>query len=121
MQVWAGLDSGLRSLKQLLLVVQQEFGKGIDGIDGFQSDGYIFGPEEIWAKHNCQVGVCHLVSVTVSRDLCGKERDHCESHRIGQQLPSTLPKARADRHTEKMRTEKLARPYHYNRTKSTVR
>lgn len=35
MQVWAGLDSGLRSLKQLLLVVQQEFGKGIDGIDGF--------------------------------------------------------------------------------------
>lgn len=34
-QVRAGLGSGLCSLKQLLLVVQQEFGKGIDGIDGF--------------------------------------------------------------------------------------
>lgn len=34
-QVCAGPDSGLCSLKQLFLVVQQEFGKGIDGIDGF--------------------------------------------------------------------------------------
>lgn len=34
-QLWAGLDSGLCSLKQLLLVIQQEFGEGIDGIDGF--------------------------------------------------------------------------------------
>lgn len=33
--VWAGLDSGLHILKELLLVVQQELGKGIDGVDGF--------------------------------------------------------------------------------------
>lgn len=32
---WAGLDSGLHVLKELLLVVQQELGKGIDGVDGF--------------------------------------------------------------------------------------
>lgn len=82
--VWPGLDSGLHILKELLLVVQQELGKGVDGVDGFQGDGYIFGPQQIWAKHNCQVGVCHLVSVTVSRDLCGKERDRCESYRTTQ-------------------------------------
>lgn len=32
---WAGLHSGLHILKELLLVVQQELGKGIDGVDGF--------------------------------------------------------------------------------------
>lgn len=35
MLVWTGLDSGLHILKELLLVVQQELGKGIDGVDGF--------------------------------------------------------------------------------------
>lgn len=35
MLVWAGRVSGLHILKEFLLVVQQELGKSIDGVDGF--------------------------------------------------------------------------------------
>lgn len=33
--VWVGQGSGLHILKELLLVVQEELGKSIDGVDGF--------------------------------------------------------------------------------------
>lgn len=35
MLVWVGQGSGLHILKELLLVVQEELGKSIDGVDGF--------------------------------------------------------------------------------------
>lgn len=55
-------------------MVQQKLGEGVDGIDGLEGDGHILVPQEIWAKNHCQVGVCHLVHITVIRHLCGKEK-----------------------------------------------
>lgn len=56
-------------MEQLPLMIQEELGEGVDGINGLESDGSIFGPEQVRAEDDSQVSVGHLVLVTVGRYL----------------------------------------------------
>lgn len=60
---------GARGREQLPLMVQEELGKGVDGINGLESDGSILGPQQVRAKDDGQVSVGHLVLVTLGRNL----------------------------------------------------
>lgn len=60
---------GVRAREQLRLMIQEELGEGIDGINGLQSDGSILGPQQVRAEDNSQVSVGHLILVTVGRNL----------------------------------------------------
>lgn len=51
------------------MMVQEELGKGVDGINGLESDGSILGPQQVRAKDDSQVSVGHLVLVTLGRNL----------------------------------------------------
>lgn len=61
--------SSICVLEKLHLVVQEELGKGVDRIDGFEGYSCIFSPQQVWAKNYCQIGIGHLVDITVGRDL----------------------------------------------------
>lgn len=61
--------SGVGVREQLRLVVQEELGEGVDGVDGLEGDGSILGPQQVGAEDHSQVGVGHLVLVTVGRNL----------------------------------------------------
>lgn len=89
---------GVRGREQLPLMVQEELGKGVDGINGLESDGSILGPQQVRAKDDSQVSVGHLVLVTLSRNLRREVRGLQQGHRPSsqalqpeQQGPALLP------------------------------
>lgn len=83
----------VRGREQLPLMVQEELGKGVDGINGLESDGSILGPQQVRAKDHSQVSVGHLVLVTLSRHLWREVSGLQQGRRPSS--PALLPAPRA--------------------------
>lgn len=75
---------GVRAREQLPLMIQEELGECVDGINGLEGDGSILGPQQVRAKDDSQVSVGHLVLVRAGRNLW-REAGGCS------RKPQTLP------------------------------
>lgn len=85
-QGWGSEPLGVRTREQLPLMVQEELGEGVDGINGLEGDSSILGPQQVRAEDDSQVSVGHLVVVRVGRNLW-RESGGCS------RKPQALPPA----------------------------
>lgn len=66
--------------KDLVVLVQQSSGEVIDGADGTECHGSVLSPEQVGSEHHCQVGVVHLVDLTLCGHLHGQACMFVEYH-----------------------------------------